>query len=276
MPELEPASAPDRHLLLIDQGNTRCKWIGAVWSAKSGNWDMDVTTFGEGQLPELGAALDSGQTMPPEEVVLSSVASDSRVNTLVQAVGSRTAAPFVRLRSQSRMAGIRNGYSDPARLGTDRWMAILGAARYHGLPLVVMDLGTGTTLDAVDADGRHIGGLILPGPQTMLDSLSGTTNMDLSWAAGRRALRRRAGKPGRNTRAAIEGGVVTAQVGALRQLLHCLEQEWGEEAMQELKIVITGGAAGSILSQSDYPLIHDPLVVFKGMLVSRQGKHPNR
>lgn len=271
MPELEPQRGPDRHCLLIDQGNSRIKWIGAVWSAKSSNWDLDVTTFGEGDVKALQSVLDSGDMLPPEEVLLTSVASEDRAAEVELAVAAHSAARVVRLRTEVETCDVRNGYRDPAKLGVDRWMAVVGAARHHGLPLVVMDLGSATTLDAVDARGRHLGGLILPGPDAMLGALKSDTALDLSNAGLDSRRKCAAGEAQRETLRAIEGGIVTAQLGALEQFVEWFRKRLGNGSGGELKIVVTGGAAGAILRQSDYQLTHDPLLLFKGMLLSRFG-----
>jgi type III pantothenate kinase len=271
VPELQPQRGPDRHCLLVDQGNSRIKWIGAVWSAMSSHWDLDVTTFGEGDVEALERVLDSGDMLPPEEVLLSSVASEDRAAEVELAVAAHSAARVVPLRSEAETCGIRNGYRDPAQLGVDRWMAVLGAARHHGLPLVVMDLGSATTLDAVDGRGRHLGGLILPGPDAMLGALKSGTDLDLSNATVDSRRKCAAGEAQRETLRAIEGGIVTAQLGALEQFVEWFRKRLGNGSGGELKIVVTGGAAGAILRQSDYQLTHDPLLLFKGMLLSRFG-----
>ena len=142
MPELEPAISPDRHLLLIDVGNSRVKWIGAVWSARSNNWDLDVTTFGEGTSADFESSLEAGEIMPPEEILVSAVPGSNTARDIERLVALKSAAPPRRLSSSAEIAGIKNGYLEPEKLGTDRWMAIVGAARHHDLPVVVMDLGT--------------------------------------------------------------------------------------------------------------------------------------
>lgn len=274
MPDLEKARAPERHCLLIDQGNSRVKWIGAVWHAMAENWSLDVTTFGEGDAQALGSALDSGALFPPQEVLLCSVAPEESMRALEEIIADRTAAPLVRLAAQAETCGIRNGYRAPEQLGADRWMAVVGAARHHGTPVVVMDLGTASTLDAVDERGRHLGGLILPGPRTMLDSLSGRTALDTGFDTANRAGRK-AGEPQVATPAAIEGGILAAQAGALAgfadRVVARVQERMDENTAAKLKIVVTGGAAGAILKASlgpsGYQLTHDPLLVFRGMLL---------
>ncbi len=275
MPELEPQRAPDHHCLLIDQGSSRIKWIGALWTAMSGRWDLDVTSFGEGDAESLAAALDTGEIMPPEAVLLTSVATPERAAVIEGVVADQTSAELVRLTSQQETCGIVNGYRRFEKLGADRWMAIVGGAVHYGLPLVVMDLGTATTLDAVDETGCHLGGLIFPGPGSMVDALKSSTALDLSGASFAARARRPAGAPQRDTLKAIEGGIVTAQLGALGAFVKWFRTRLETALADGVKIVITGGAAGAILSAdfggSDEQVIHDPLLVFRGMLISRFG-----
>jgi type III pantothenate kinase len=271
MPELEPARKPDRHCLLIDQGSSRIKWIGAMWSARTENWSLDVTTFGEGDLDDFTTAIDKGVMQPPEEVLLSSVASDERMAALESAIAERFSAKSIRLQSAPQTCGVKNGYRNPDQLGDDRWMAIVGGASHYGLPFVVMDIGTASTLDAVDPDGRHLGGLIFPGPATMSDSLETGTDMEVGVPGRAGRLETTPGEAQAETSAAIYWGIVTAQTGALHQFIDWFRDKLNSEDEKNLKVLITGGAANVILAMSDYQLTHDPLLVFKGMLCSRYG-----
>ena len=271
MPELEPAPSRDKHCLLVDQGNSRIKWITAVWSAKSESWSLDLTTFGEGTADDLELAFGSGDMMPPEEVLFCSVAGDSdraRIRTLFERL---TSTPVTLMVSEKNTGGINNGYVDFEQLGTDRWMAVVGAAAHYGYPVVVMDLGTATTLDAIDHEGNHMGGLILPGPGTMLDSLGVKTAMATEEERSAVRFSVHPGQAQSNTGAAITGGAISAQIGALEQFIESLQRELGSVLAKDPEVVVTGGAAGAILGKSDHSLVHDPMLVFKGMLVSRYG-----
>lgn len=271
MPEMEPAPLRERHCLLVDQGSSRIKWITAIWSQMSGHWDLDVTSFGEGGIEQLESALDSGELLPPGEVLLTSVASAGEREDVEDVLAMGTAAEVTRMISGRETLGIRNGYRKPEALGADRWMAVLAAAHHHGLPAVVMDLGTATTLDAVDHRRRHHGGLILPGPASMRRALESGTALESATEDGQRRPGTRSGQAQRETQRAIAGGIVTAQCGALAQFLRWFKKRLGNGSAGELKVVVTGGAAGAILGRSDYQLIHDPLLVFRGMLLSRYG-----
>lgn len=271
MPELEPARKPDRYCLLVDQGNSRLKWISAIWTNRSQNWGLDVTTFGEGAVEDFAAVLDAGDIHPPEEILICSVSSDENQASLRNLLAGRSSAQLTRVRSQARTCGISNGYRDPEQLGDDRWMAIVGAACHHGAPLVVMDLGTASTLDAVDQDGRHLGGLIIPGPGTMMDSLGLETSLEINRPEFPGRLDCALGEPQAETQAAIRWGIATAQTSTLHEFITRTKAGLNDASEKNLRVLITGGAADVIIKQSDHRLIHDPLLVFKGMLRSRFG-----
>src|SRR5690606_23289335 len=97
--------------------------------------------------------------------------------------------------TRAEMLGVRCAYRDPSRLGVDRWVTVIAAhraaaARKDGpRPACVINAGTALTFDAVDVRGRHLGGLILPGPRLAAEALaSGTERIGLTEpAAGRPA-----------------------------------------------------------------------------------------
>ena len=109
--------------------------------------------------------------------MLSSVAGAAATQELADFCESQWALKPQRLVSKEQGGGVRNGYPEAGKLGVDRWLAIVGAVTHHGKPVVIWDLGTATTLDAVDQTGQHIGGMIYPGPATMLRSLASETKL---------------------------------------------------------------------------------------------------
>ncbi|KAB7622839.1 type III pantothenate kinase [Alkalilimnicola sp. S0819] len=155
-------------MLLIDQGNTRMKWRfldgrGLVSGGASGNG---------GELPT------SWRKAPLEGALLASVAPAgvvAELETSLATLGLRAE----RVRVVSPQHGIRVAYSEPGRLGVDRWLGMLGAARLGLLPACIVDSGTAVTIDAVDRRGNHLGGMIAPGLGLMRRSLaSGTGALD--------------------------------------------------------------------------------------------------
>lgn len=156
--------------LLLDLGNTRLKWAlrhGDDWRASGAvGWHEDVA----GTL----AAAWSGQS-PPEAVFGASVVDAPREASVAACVASAFGRAPHWLRTPAEACGVRNAYAEPQRLGVDRFLAMV-AARADGLaPCVLAGAGTALTLDALAADGRHLGGLIAPGPRLMQQSLLGAT-----------------------------------------------------------------------------------------------------
>ena len=247
--------------LLLDLGNTRIKWVWARVGAiiESSFSRGELSDFMENCTPPGGGRL--------VRVLLSSVASQALTASVAAACESKFGLIAQALQSQAVLAGVENGYENPAELGVDRWLAIVGAARTYGMPVVVMDLGTATTLDAVDQQGRHLGGLILPGPALMLEALGNATSMqvpaDLESNAGIESNSSEPGiGPAHSTSSAITQGIRAAQVGALNQFLRHVSVRLKAEP----KLVITGGAAEGIMKNLEGVAVFDPWLVFKGML----------
>lgn len=122
----------------------------------------------------------------------------------------------------------------PEEVGADRLLNALAAhARYQG-PLIVIDFGTATTFDVVDADGGYHGGVIAPGINLSLEALH---------RAAARLPRIGMGRPqaviGRNTIAAMQSGVYWGYVGMVEGLVARIRAEFDAP----LKVIATGGLA---------------------------------
>ena len=238
--------------LLIDQGNTRIKWICA-----EGDRFPEPDAI-QGDFAAFRRYCE--HTAPPGRVLLANVAGADRERAITEVCASTWGLETRVLRSTAMQAGVHNAYESPGMLGVDRWLAIVGAATHHGMPVIVWDLGTATTLDAVDHQGRHLGGLILPGPATMLDSLGTNTRLDVP-----ASLRDNGGgAPGRATAQCIASGVLSAQLGAFERFSRSV----GGHFHSEPRIVIAGGAAAMLNGHLPAGHVHDPLLVFRGMLTA--------
>lgn len=239
--------------LLVDIGNSRIKW---VWAQGR---ELLTDRAGQGDFAALERACRPAAASRPVEVLLASVAGADRARQVAELCSVRWDLPPRVLRSREQQGGVRNGYADPVQLGVDRWLAVVGAVAVHGKPVVVWDLGTATTLDAVDASGQHLGGWILPGPATMLASLVEGTKLtvpeDLEGAS--------ASEPGQSTAECIRRGVLAAQLGALNQFMRQVAGDIGADP----GLVVTGGAADSVLTGTGIEHIRDPWLVFRGMLI---------
>jgi type III pantothenate kinase len=153
------------------------------------------------------------------------------------------------VRSSALAAGVRNGYREPWQLGADRWAGAVAAWHRAGCYRTVcaVSVGTALTIDLVDGDGHHRGGLIAPGPEMMLGSLLGKTHGIAARAAPAGAQRRKPADERRgivrpladNTRQAIEAGCLTAAAGLIDRTINQLTRELGVRPV----VFLAGGGA---------------------------------
>jgi type III pantothenate kinase len=163
-------------------------------------------------------------------------------------------------RTQREACGVTNSYRQPRRMGVDRWAAMIGAwAEVKGSCLIV-DAGTAVTIDALDDDGQHLGGQILPGVTLMAETLASRTS-DIP------NIQRRAASQGRGmemfastTAGAVGHGASNAVVGAVERAMHVMRENGHAPT-----IALTGGDASRILKSLDEEPIHRPHLVLQGL-----------
>jgi type III pantothenate kinase len=187
-------------MLLVDVGNTRAKWA----------------VLADGRLSGTGAVLHRGVPAADwvhgldgaaagcKRILVSNVAGPAVAHAIGEWALSRHGFRPEFVRATREAGGIRNAYEHPEALGPDRWCGMIGAWRRARGPLVCIAAGTAMTIDVVDAAGAHLGGLIVPGHDLMIDSLLRRTS-DIAPAA-QAAPPAGSGMLGRNTAAAIELG----------------------------------------------------------------------
>jgi type III pantothenate kinase len=162
--------------------------------------------------------------------------------------------------SSASACGVTNGYDHPNRLGVDRWVALIGArqrilARGPAKPALVVMVGTAVTVDALDTNGRFLGGLILPGFGLMLRALEMGT-------AGLKAPTGEAVEFPTNTSDALMSGGADAIAGAVDRMHKKLEKLTGEKP----ELMMSGGAAVKLASITDLPFEMVETLIFDGLL----------
>jgi type III pantothenate kinase len=240
-------------ILLIDLGNSRAKWA----------------TFSQGKLGPQGAAAHGswGKADWQREIersratrVLAASVATPDVNALLTAACRQTLGrPPEFAASTAAAAGVQNGYSNPAQLGVDRWLAIIAAFHRYRAACCVVDAGTALTVDAVEGTGRHLGGFIVPGPRLMVGSLlTGTSDLAERWSW--EGSPDPAHFPG-NTRDAIEHGCLVALAGLVDIAMTRLAAQAGEPP----GLVLTGGAAPLLAPWITQPFDLIPDLVLQGL-----------
>jgi type III pantothenate kinase len=142
-------------------------------------------------------------------------------------------------------AGMPILYKNPAEVGADRIANSLAAYERYGrtktLPLIVADLGTATTFDAVTAKGEYLGGVICPGPQIAAEAL-----FQRAARLPRVDVRKPATVIGQSTVGAIESGLFYGYLGMVEGLIRRMSDELGGSAL----CVATGGLAQLIAPET--------------------------
>ena len=154
--------------LLLDLGNTRLKWAfcaaGEFGHAGAMAWDT----------PGFDSALAAAWRDRPaiESAWAATVTGAARRDAVTAAVAARWSRTPRWAVAGATACGVRNAYDDPAQLGVDRWLGLIAARAQSEAPCVIAGCGTALTLDALAGDGRHLGGLIAPGPALMRSALN--------------------------------------------------------------------------------------------------------
>jgi type III pantothenate kinase len=243
--------------LAIDIGNTRLKWAlyagprpGAVLLQHGAVFLETIDDLAEGPwrgLPEPGSIL--GCDVAGEAV-------RRRVEQQLELwdTDPRWVVPSL------HEAGVRNGYDHPNRLGADRWVSLIGArsrvlAEGPPRPALVVMVGTAVTVDALDADGHFLGGLILPGFGMMLRALELGT-------AGLKVPTGEVVDFPTNTSDALMSGGSSAIAGAIERQHRKLVQRTGAEPL----LFMTGGAAVKLAPITELKFETVDSLIFDGLL----------
>jgi type III pantothenate kinase len=217
--------------LLIDIGNSRLKWATVVSGeiAVRGAVAHANTLIGDALLHEWSA-------LPPvRQIYVASVAPLAFDTEIEISARGRFGIDAEFVRSPAVALGIRSAYADPQRLGVDRFLGLAAIHASAPRAQVLVGVGTAMTLDAIDADGAHLGGWILPAPALMRESvLARTARVGVS--------------DGRlvdfadNTADGLVSGALHAARGAVERFVANTARELGTWPA----VVLTGGGADEI------------------------------
>jgi type III pantothenate kinase len=257
-------------LLLVDAGNTRIKWAVAVHAAPAAAAPSCWHASGTCSHAEIERLAGDWRGFAISRVLLSNVAGNAVRAKLEQLLDRlpKPPATVAWFASLPQLAGIQNGYRNPAQLGCDRFASMIGARTlFPQQALVVATCGTATTVDAITADGRFVGGMILPGLGLMASSLARNT-AQLPQVAQQIAS---TGPFANNTDDAIASGCIAAQTGAIEHAVTVHAQQAGT-----VQCLLSGGAAGYLTAHLSVPhRIVDNLVLIGLHRVAQDTKLPS-
>lgn len=245
-------------LLAIDAGNTDTKfgfWNGEGWDAILRHPTNPEETPEQLQTwlqQELVAAGLSGEV---EFAVCASVVPGVEVTVKV-AVTRCYNVPVHFLTGNSEI-GLDIRYNPPASVGADRVANVLGALKSFAPPLIVVDIGTATTFDAVSREGAYLGGAIMPGVGLLSPALANATAKlpEVGLNAPEQAI-------GRTTVEALQSGIMHGYAGATDSVIERMEEELGGQAT----VVATGGLAPLFLNLSKRLAHHRENLTLEGLV----------
>ncbi|ABE45937.1 type III pantothenate kinase [Polaromonas sp. JS666] len=243
--------------LALDVGNTRLKWaqyeapaVGARLLAHGAVFLENIDRLAEEEWSEMS---------PPTRILGCIVAGDAIKRRVTEQMELWDVVPRWVV-SSPQEAGLTNGYEHPARLGADRWVAMIGArhrllARGISKPCIVVMVGTAVTVEAIDASGKFLGGIILPGHGIMLRALeSGTAGLHVPTGEVRDFPT--------NTSDALTSGGTFAIAGAVQRMVENITRHCGEPP----ECIMTGGAGWKMAPSMSvkYELVDS--LIFDGLL----------
>lgn len=191
-----------------------------------------------------------------EGAILSSVVPPLN-STILNAVEKVTGFPALLVGSGMK-TGINILMDNPKTVGSDQIVDAVAASHEHPLPLIVIDMGTATTLCAVDKKGNYTGGVILPGLNVSLNSLSSKAAQlpYISLEVPGRVI-------GKNTIDCMRSGIIYGNADMIDGILDRMAAELGEEPT----VIATGGLSRFITPLCRHNIIVDDALLLKGLLI---------
>lgn len=158
--------------------------------------------------------------------------------------------------------GLKNGLNilmdNPSQLGSDLVVDSVAALKEYGAPIIIIDMGTATTICVVDKNKNYIGGQILPGVRVSLDSLVSRTSQlpRIGLDAPKKVI-------GTNTIDCMKSGILYGNASCIDGMIDRIEEELGYTAA----VVATGGLAKSIIPHCKHKIILDDDLLLKGLKI---------
>lgn len=147
---------------------------------------------------------------------------------------------------------------NPKQVGSDLIVDAVAGVEEYGAPLLIIDIGTATTISVVDKDKNYVGGCIIPGVRVASDSLVSKTAQlsKVSLTAPEKSI-------GKNTIDCMKSGIILGHAACLDGMIERMEEELGYPCT----VVATGGLAGAIIPHCRHKMTEDQELLLKGLKV---------
>ena len=251
-------------LLAIDAGNTNIVFAVYDGFKQLGHWRIstEVRRTADEYAVWLTALMSMRKLRPIDvtHAILSSVVPAATFN-LIKLCRDYFGADPMRVGDPVVKLGIVNTLPNPREAGADRLVNSVSAAASYPAPLIVVDIGTGTTFDIVDAEGNYCGGVIAPGPQLALDALH-----RVAAQLPKVEIVRPETVIGRGTVPAMQSGMFWGYTSMIEGLILRLKAELSPSGDPKVTVVTTGGL-GTVFAQATTVIDHiDPELTLRGLV----------
>ena len=250
-------------ILTIDVGNTNvvlgCVEDGVVVSRSRLATNTSDLPNGYAMKMRQSFAFDSIDYHEFEGAILSSVVP--QVNRAIRSAVRKLTGLECIIVGAGIKTGVNVKIDDPGTLAGDLITGTVGALSMYKPPIIIVDMGTATTIVAVDKDGAYIGGAIVPGVNLSFEALSQGTSLlpNISIEAPRKCI-------ATNTVDSMKSGAVFGTAAMVDGMIDRMEEELGQSAT----VVATGGLSGGIIPYCKHEIKHEPDLLLKGLAILYQ------
>ena len=152
--------------------------------------------------------------------------------------------------------GLNIRLENPAQMGAGLVAADVAALREYQPPMIIIDMGTATTLSVLDENGAHLGGCVCPGMMVSLEALTGKASLlpGIQLDRPERVL-------GRNTADAMRSGIMYGTASMLDGMIDRFRAELG----CDFTVLATGGLAKRVVPLCRHEIVYDPYLIIKGL-----------
>ena len=187
------------------------------------------------------------------------------ISSVVPSVTHTVRDAVLRLTGQHAMIvgpGLKTGLKimldNPAQLGSDRVADAVAAINHYPCPMIIIDMGTATTISVIDREKNFLGGMITPGLRVSLDSLTNRTTQlpKISLDPPKKVI-------GTNTIVCLKSGIIYSTASSIDGIIDRIQEELGEECT----VISTGGLANSIIPFCRHNITIDDQLLLKGLMV---------
>ena len=233
--------------LYIDRGNTAIKW-------QLVDGEILLNHGVANKAESVSSALDKAKNSSISKIVVSVGSDDFELSLNKWSEDNGYCQPIF-VESSKEACGVINAYTQPNKLGVDRWLAMIAAHNTVAGMLCVVDSGTALTMDFLDKTGQHLGGFIVPGAALMKASLlSNTDKIDVQEI-------NETGQLGSNTTESVSFGIAQMLQAFVLQKLNEIEIQH----QQKITLIVTGGHAAELTKDLPFPFQIETNLVFQGL-----------